>query len=232
MSRRHDTLGVGDVLRRIRRVGLVLAFAAGGLVSAGEVSAQTVRLYATYSSQDQAYHGPIMLPPDASTTIHFWLEGGAATSATPCQPGATGDEVCAYDFAITAESSFVLSNYNGDASFDGSGSVGSPPAFLGPDPGNPGNQLLASNGFDLGTPVVANRHLGSVVVTTGSEIAVDHEIDVTGKIVGADLAMGTIESRSIIVPEPLVAPGLGLGILLGAASGRRARRVKVPDTEG
>ena len=157
MSRRDDALARRAA--RARGAGAVIVLACFGLAAAS--SAQTVRVYATLSSSDQSYHGPIALPTNATTTIHLWLEGGANPSgAAPCLPGATGDEVCGYDFALVATPGYTLGAYEGDAGFDGSGTLGLPPSWLGQDPADPTNQRLTSNGFDLGTPPIANRRLG------------------------------------------------------------------------
>ena len=218
MSRRHSH-GARPRFRSARASLATIAFASAFLMVE---AAEAVRLYATYSNQDQTYHGPIMLPPDAATTLYLWLEGGGvASTSTPCLAGATGDEICGFSFELSASSTFVMSNYQPDPGFDTSGTSGLPPSTLGPDPENPGNQRLASNAFDLGTPPATNRYLGSVLVTSSASISGEDTIASGGQVVNAGLGVTPIVDRSIVVPEPTCALPMGAGALLVGA--RRAR---------
>lgn len=211
----------GRATDRRRRIAFGLwAVVLLGVGFASAAEAQSVRLYATLTPQDSTYHGPLIVSGDRGTTVYLWLEGGSATSsAAPCAPGMTGDELCGYSFVLDASPTYVMSDYNGDPAFDTSGDGGVPPFAL-----SATGDRLSSNAFDLGTPPLANRYLGSLTVTPIGPGPLD-SISASGSVLTAGLALAPITPGDLIVPEPGFGVGLAgcAGVLLAWAR-RRALR--------
>jgi hypothetical protein len=178
------------------------------LVAAGVVRAQPAHLYATYGPADTGPSGPIGVVPGQSTPVHLWLAGGSIPSTpVPCVPAARGDEICGYNFALETSADFTFQSPAPDTSFDTSGSgVGFPTSIT------PGR--YAANGFDLGTPPVGNRHLGTITILAGSGVSTTDSITVSGGVVGANLEMRGLVVEDVVVPEPGLPGALALGVAL------------------
>lgn len=200
--------------RRLSVSGALLSFVFG-LAIPGASHAQMVRMYATFTSADETYHGPLIIPNDTPTTLHLWLEGGTTPSVgTPCSPGESGDELCGYNFVLLGTSAYEFLSYQGDATFDTSGTEGVPPqAFT--------RSRVSSNAFDLGTPPLANRHIGMLTVTATGPTSSD-AISTSGAVVDAGLGLGQIMAAPLILPEPGFGSAACLATLALLGLARRA----------
>jgi len=202
--------------------GLAIAFAA--IVVASEATAQTAQVYASYTDVDPGPSaGPIGIGNTQGQVVYLWVDGGnIPTSNGPsCKPGASGDEVCGvalqfdgldrFDFYFTPET-----NFN-----SGPGNV---PFSVLPSGMTPTQQVRA-NGFDLGSPGIASRKLGTLTVFAAgmdTQTEANSQIRVSGNIVASNLELRGIAPATIIVPEPGFAAALVIGG--GAIAWLRGRR--------
>ena len=186
-------------------------------VGAAVADAQDARLYFTYGPQDRDPGSPIGILAETPTPLHLWLKvGDAASAANVCAPGATGNEICGFDLALSTVAAFDFGAFSPDLEFDRSGA--GTPIVTHASPGR-----FAANGLDLGVPPVGSRHLGILTVATGG-VSPEDAVSASGGVIAANLEMRNITAENVIVPEPGFMLSLLSGMGLVAYSGRRSRK--------
>lgn len=224
MRARRATVCGARLVRGARRTALACGLLAGIALASG-AQAQTIDFYASYGPVDPGPGGgAIGLGNTVDQWVYLWaFEGANASSATPCDPAATGDEICGISFMLDATGTgFELGSFEGNASFDTSGTESWAQMAE-------GVAILRANMFDLGAAPTGSRYLGRVRVSAsgmdgGNESS--YRLRVTGRGVGSNLEMIDITAYDFVVPEP----GLPIGVLpaalllAGQARLRRARR--------
>ncbi len=173
----------------------------------------SAQIYHSPGDDGQPAAGPPTVAEGGVQPVYLYVSAGttASSAGTACDTG-TGNEVCGIEVLLTATTGLTFVGFTPDGAADVVTNLSATSFMLG--------------ALDTQAPTPGPTRLGVLQVNAVSGGGVDIE---SGEWVGADLSSTTIAPDTLVsVPEPgevalLVA---GLGLLLGLARRRDARRTR------